>query len=60
MHATASTHPKTPALWPLFVTISAGFRGPLLMALLAMIASLLCAAIHRAHNYSLDARSVDG
>ncbi|MDB3978776.1 ABC transporter ATP-binding protein/permease [Pseudomonadales bacterium] len=39
MHATASTHPKTPALWPLFVTISAGFRGPLLMALLAMIAS---------------------
>ncbi|MBT5010739.1 MAG: hypothetical protein HOM49_12005, partial [Gammaproteobacteria bacterium] len=39
MHATATTHPKTPALWPLFVTISAGFRGPLLMALLAMIAS---------------------
>ena len=39
MHATASTHPKTHALWPLFVTISAGFRGPLLMALLAMIAS---------------------
>ena len=39
MLATAPTSTKTQALWPLFLTISAGFRGPLLMALLAMIAS---------------------
>ena len=39
MLATAPTHPKTQALWPLFLTISAGFRGALLMALLAMVAS---------------------
>ena len=39
MLATAPTSTKTQALWPLFLTISAGFRSPLLMALLAMIAS---------------------
>ena len=39
MLATAPTHPKTQALWPLFLTISSGFRGALLMALLAMVAS---------------------
>lgn len=39
MQAKAEHPPRTQALWPLFLTISAGFRGPLFMALLAMIAS---------------------
>lgn len=39
MQAKAEHPPRTQALWPLFLTISAGFRGPLVMALLAMIAS---------------------
>ena len=39
MLANSNSQSKGPALWPLFITISAGFRGPLLMALLAMIAS---------------------
>ncbi|MBT3462093.1 MAG: ABC transporter ATP-binding protein [Gammaproteobacteria bacterium] len=39
MQATASTPTKTQALWPMFLMISAGFRGPLLIALLAMVAS---------------------
>jgi len=32
---------KAQKLWPLFLTIAAGFRGPLLMALLAMVASFV-------------------
>ena len=32
---------KAQKLWPLFLTIAAGFRGPLLIALLAMVASFV-------------------